>query len=44
LKGAHEEIRFWTTLRNEAVHTARPLTRNEAKNVVHGVERLLGDL
>lgn len=32
----------WTKIRNEAVHTGRPVTRNEAKLVVEGVERIVG--
>lgn len=31
----------WMKLRNEAVHTSKPVTRTEAKAVVEGVERLL---
>jgi HEPN domain-containing protein len=37
-----EEILNWTKLRNDAVHTAKPVGRNEAKIVVEGVERILG--
>jgi hypothetical protein len=37
-----EEIDYWSRIRNEAVHTARPVTRQEAKMIVDGVEHLLG--
>jgi hypothetical protein len=32
----------WIKIRNDAVHTGRPVTRNEAKLVVEGVERIVG--
>jgi hypothetical protein len=32
----------WTKLRNDAVHTGRHVTRNDAKLVVEGVERIIG--
>jgi len=32
----------WTKIRNDAVHTGRPVSRNEAKLVVEGVERIVG--
>lgn len=32
----------WMKLRNDAVHTGRPVTRNEAKLVVEGIERIVG--
>ncbi len=34
-------ISEWTKLRNDAVHTGRPVTRNDAKLVVEGVERIV---
>src|ERR1700688_2766662 len=42
LPNAREEILNWTKLRNKAVHTADSVSRNEAKAVVEGVERILG--
>jgi HEPN domain-containing protein len=42
LKDSYDEVLLWTKLRNDAVHTAKPVTRNEAKTVVEGVERILG--
>jgi len=36
------DVSEWTKLRNDAVHTGRPVTRNEAKLVVEGVERIVG--
>jgi hypothetical protein len=36
------QLSEWTKIRNEAVHTGRPVTRNEAKLVVEGVERIVG--
>lgn len=36
-----EEILGWIRLRNEAVHTARNISRNEAKDVVEGVESIV---
>jgi hypothetical protein len=38
---AQGQIREWTQVRNEAVHTSKAVLRNEAKAVVEGVERLL---
>lgn len=35
------EIDRWTKIRNESVHTTKPVTRSEARLVVEGVERLL---
>jgi hypothetical protein len=35
------EISAWIRLRNEVVHSGRVVTRNEARAVVEGVERLL---
>lgn len=37
-----EEILRWIRLRNDAVHTAKPVSKNEAEAVVEGVERILG--
>jgi hypothetical protein len=37
-----EEILGWIKLRNDAVHTAKPVSKNEAETVVKGVERILG--
>jgi HEPN domain-containing protein len=39
---SREEIPRWMVLRNDAVHTARPVSKNEAEAVVEGVERILG--
>ncbi len=36
------DLSQWTKLRNDAVHTGRTVTRNEAKLVVEGVERIVG--
>jgi hypothetical protein len=36
------DLSEWTRLRNDVVHTGRPVTRNEAKLVVEGVERIVG--
>jgi HEPN domain-containing protein len=41
LQDSYEEVLRWTKLRNDAVHTAKPVSRNEAKIVVEGVERIL---
>jgi hypothetical protein len=41
LEATYEEVLLWAKLRNEAVHTARLVSRNEAKDVVDGVERIL---
>lgn len=38
---AHDNIRSWMTLRNEAVHTAKPVSREQAVSVVSGVLRAL---
>jgi hypothetical protein len=40
----YERVIEWTMLRNEAVHTNRPVTRNDAKAVVEGVERIVASL
>jgi hypothetical protein len=32
----------WSKLRNDAVHTAKPVSKQEARAVVEGVERILG--
>jgi hypothetical protein len=37
-----EEILGRIRLRNDVVHTARPVRRHEARAVVEGVERILG--
>jgi len=37
---AHADILRWAKLRNDAVHTARPVSRNEARLVVEGVEQI----
>lgn len=42
LQDSYEEVLRWTKLRNDAVHTAKPVSRNEAKIAVEGVERILG--
>jgi hypothetical protein len=42
LQVSYEEVLGWTKLRNDAVHTARAVSRNEAKLIVEGVERILG--
>jgi HEPN domain-containing protein len=42
LQDSYDEVLLWTKLRNDAVHTAKPISRNEAKAVVEGVERILG--
>lgn len=39
---SREEILDWMKLRNDAVHTAKPVSRNAANAVVEGVERMLG--
>jgi hypothetical protein len=38
---SREEILDWIRLRNDVVHTAKPVSRNEARAVVEGVERIL---
>ena len=38
---SREEILSWSKLRNEAVHYAKPIHKNEARAVVEGVERIL---
>jgi hypothetical protein len=38
---SRETVFGWMKLRNEAVHTSKPVTRAEAKTVVEGVERFL---
>ena len=38
---SRELVFSWIKLRNEAVHTPKPVTRAEAKAVVDGVERIL---
>ena len=38
----NEEVMRWSKLRNDAVHTAKPVSRHEAKIVVDGVEHILG--
>lgn len=39
---SREVIAGWIKLRNDAVHSAKHVTRNEARAVVEGVERILG--
>jgi hypothetical protein len=39
---SREEISGWSRLRNEAVHTAKSVSKAEARAVVEGVERILG--
>jgi hypothetical protein len=36
-------IEKWTRIRNSAVHTARPVSAREAREVVEGVLRILGE-
>jgi hypothetical protein len=42
LRYSYDEVLSWTKLRNDAVHTAKPVARNQAKRVVEGVEHILG--
>jgi HEPN domain-containing protein len=39
-----EEFPIWNRLRNDAVHTQKPVTRIEAEKVLKGVERILAQL
>ena len=39
-----DHVMGWTKLRNDAVHTDKPVTRNDAKAVVEGVERIIAAL
>ncbi|WP_247477058.1 MULTISPECIES: hypothetical protein [unclassified Bradyrhizobium] len=40
----HDQVMGWTKLRNDAVHTGKLVTRNDAKAVVEGVERIIAAL
>lgn len=42
LQDSYEQVLGWTKVRNDAVHTAKPVSRSEAKIIVEGVERILG--
>ena len=44
LFGLEQEALSWIQLRNQAVHTAKPVTRSEAKALVEGVESIVGKL
>ena len=37
----HEQVLGWSKLRNDAVHTGRPVSRQDAKAIVEGVERII---
>ena len=39
----YELVLGWSKLRNDAVHTGRPVSRQDAKAVVEGVERIIAE-
>jgi hypothetical protein len=39
---SEQELLRWTKLRNEAVHSGKLISRNEAKVIVEGVEAIVG--
>lgn len=39
---SEQELLRWTKVRNEAVHSGKPISRNEAKVIVEGVEAIVG--
>jgi hypothetical protein len=40
--GGHGDILDWIKLRNQVVHSAKLVTKSEARTIVEGVERILG--
>lgn len=39
---SEQELLRWTKVRNEAVHSGKLISRNEAKVIVEGVEAIVG--